>query len=55
MIFHCAGATGRTIHDAIGLGVGQFIVDSESDGHAMLGACADRPQPVLVDVTSGAP
>lgn len=54
MIFHCAGATGRTIHDAIGLGVGQFIVDSESAA-AMLGACADRPQPVLVDVTSGAP
>lgn len=54
MIFHCAGATGRTIHDAIGLGVGQFIVDSES-AVAMLGACADRPQHVLVDVTSGAP
>jgi diaminopimelate decarboxylase len=54
MIFHCAGATGRTIHDAIGLGVGQFIVDSESAA-AMLGACADRPQHVLVDVTSGAP
>lgn len=54
MVFHCAGATGRTIHDAIGLGVGQFIVDSESAA-AMLGACADRPQQVLVDVTSGAP
>ena len=54
MIFHCAGATGRTIHDATGLGVGQFIVDSERAA-AMLGACADRPQQVLVDVTSGAP
>ncbi|HXA91190.1 MAG TPA: hypothetical protein VNW96_22040 [Mycobacterium sp.] len=54
MIFHCAPATGRTIHDATGLGVGQFIVDSESAA-AMLGACADRPQHVLVDVTSGAP
>jgi diaminopimelate decarboxylase len=54
MIFHCAGATGRTIHDAIGLGVGQFVVDSESAA-AMLGACADRPAQVLVDVTSGAP
>jgi diaminopimelate decarboxylase len=54
VIFHCAGATGRTIHDATGLGVGQFIVDSESAA-AMLGACADRPAHVLVDVTSGAP
>ena len=53
-IFHCAGATGKTIHDAIGLGVGQFIVDSES-AVAMLGACADRPAHVLVDVTSGPP
>lgn len=49
MIFHCAGATGRTIHDATGLGVGQFIVDSER-APAMLGACADRPQHLLVDV-----
>jgi diaminopimelate decarboxylase len=54
MIFHCSGATGRTIYEAIALGVGQFIVDSERAA-AMLGACADRPTRVLVDVTSGAP
>ncbi|MBV9512889.1 MAG: hypothetical protein JO280_02425 [Mycobacteriaceae bacterium] len=54
VFFHCAGATGRTIHEVIGLGVGQFVVDSERAA-AMLGACADRPERVLVDVTSGAP
>jgi len=54
VIFHCASATGRTLYDALSLGVGQFIVDSENAA-AMLGACAERPQHVLVDVTSGAP
>lgn len=50
VMFHCNGATGHTITDALGLGIGQFIIDSEN-GAVMLGACADRPQRVLVDVT----
>ena len=54
VILHCTGATGRTLYDALSLGVGQFIVDSEN-GATMLGACAQRSQQVLVDVTSGAP
>jgi Pyridoxal-dependent decarboxylase, pyridoxal binding domain len=54
IMFHCNGATGHTIHDTARLGVGQFIVDSESSA-VMLGACADRPQHVLVDVTGGEP
>jgi diaminopimelate decarboxylase len=54
VILHCTGATGRTLYDALSLGVGQFIVDSQNTA-AMLGACAQRPQHVLVDVTSGAP
>ena len=54
VILHCTGATGRTLYDALSLGIGQFIVDSENTA-AMLGACAQRPQHVLVDVTSGAP
>jgi diaminopimelate decarboxylase len=52
VIFHCTGATGRVITDALGAGVGKFIVDSES-GVVMLGACADRPLDVRVDVTGG--
>jgi diaminopimelate decarboxylase len=52
VIFHCNNATGRTITDALSVGIGQFIVDSES-GVVMLGACADRPHDVLVDVTGG--
>ena len=54
VILHCANATGRILYDALSLGVGQFIVDSENAA-AMLGACAQRSQRVLVDVTSGAP
>jgi diaminopimelate decarboxylase len=54
VILHCTGATGRTLYDALSLGVGQFIVDSENAA-AMLGACAHQTQHVLVDVTSGAP
>lgn len=50
VMFQCGNATGRTIHDAINLGIGQYIVDSES-AVAMLGACADQSQHVLVDVT----
>jgi Pyridoxal-dependent decarboxylase, pyridoxal binding domain len=50
VMFHCNSATGRTITDALSLGVGQFIVDSES-GVVMLGACAERPQHVLIEVT----
>ena len=52
VMFHCNSATGRTINDAVGLGIGQFIVDSQSAA-VMLGACADRPQHVLVDITCG--
>jgi diaminopimelate decarboxylase len=52
VIFHCNNATGRTITDALSVGIGRFIVDSES-GVVMLGACADRPHDVLVDVTGG--
>lgn len=50
VILHCNGATGRTISDAIRLGVGQFIVDGARSA-AMLAACADDPQHVVVDVT----
>jgi hypothetical protein len=52
VMFHCANATGRTINDAITLGIGQFILDSPKAA-AMAGACADQPQNVLVDVTDG--
>ena len=52
VMFHCANATGRTINDATILGVGQFILDSPR-GAAMVGACAEQPQNVLVDVTGG--
>ena len=48
VILHCNGATGRTISDAIRLGVGQFIVDNERSA-AMLAACADEPQHVVID------
>jgi hypothetical protein len=51
VIFHCGDARGRAIHEALELGVGQFIVDSHT-GVAMLAACAERPQSVLVDVSS---
>ncbi len=51
-MFHCANATGRTVNDAITLGIGKFILDSPSAA-AMVGACADQPQNVLVDVTDG--
>lgn len=50
VMFHCANATGRTMHDAMRVGIGQFIIDSERSA-VMLGACAERPQQVLVDVT----
>lgn len=52
VMFHCANATGRTINDAITLGIGQLILDSPR-GAAMAGACAEEPQNVLVDVTGG--
>jgi Pyridoxal-dependent decarboxylase, pyridoxal binding domain len=52
VIFHCRDATGRTITDALGVGIGQFIVDSESAA-VKLGACSERPQRVLIDVTCG--
>ena len=51
VVFRCAGAANSTISDGIGLGFGQFIVASHHDV-AMLGACAQRPQRVLVDVTT---
>jgi hypothetical protein len=50
MHFHCGEARGRAIHDAVGLGVGQFVLDSHT-GVAMLAACAERPQRVLVDIS----
>jgi diaminopimelate decarboxylase len=52
VMFHCNSATARTINDATSLGIGHFIVDSQSAA-VMLGACADRPQHLLVDVTCG--
>jgi hypothetical protein len=50
VIFHCNSATGRNLTDGIRLGIGQFIVDSERSA-AMLAACTEDPQHVLVDVT----
>jgi diaminopimelate decarboxylase len=50
VMFHCHGATGPTISRAIGLRIGQLIVDSES-ATVMVGACAEEPQHVLVEVT----
>ena len=52
VMFHCRSATGRTVTAALGLGIGMCIVDSESAA-VQLGACAERPQQVLVDVTGG--
>jgi hypothetical protein len=52
VLFHCDNATGRTITDALDLGVGKFIVDSTRSA-VMLGACAERPQHVLVDASNG--
>ena len=52
VLFHCNGTAGRTLTDALGLGIGQFIVDSESAA-VKLGSCAERPQHVVVDVSGG--
>lgn len=52
VMFHCSNATGRTISDALRLGIGQFVVDSEMAA-VKLGACAEGPQHVLVDMTRG--
>lgn len=52
VMLHCANATGRTMHDAMRVGIGEFIIDSECSA-VMLAACAERPQRVLVDVTGG--
>jgi hypothetical protein len=52
VLFHCNTATGRTITDALDLGVGQFIVDTPRAA-VMLGACAEVRQHVLVDVACG--
>jgi diaminopimelate decarboxylase len=52
VLFHCSCAAGRTMTDALGLGIGQFIVDSESAA-VKLGSCAERPQHVVVDVSCG--
>lgn len=52
VLFHCSNATGRAMTDALGLGIGQFIVGSEIAA-VKLGACAERPQPGLVDLSCG--
>ena len=52
VVFRCAGAATGAISHAMSLGCGQFVVASQHDV-ATVGASAQRPQRVLVDVTTG--
>jgi hypothetical protein len=51
MVMHCADATARPIRLAVNAGVGRFVVHSGQQV-ALLASSAQRPQRVLVDVTT---
>ena len=51
IIMHDDGATAGPIRRAVNVGVGRFVISS-SQQIAVLASCAQRPQRVLIDVTT---
>jgi diaminopimelate decarboxylase len=51
LVMHCDGATARPIRLAVNAGVGRFVVSSRQQ-IALLASCAQRPQRLLVDVST---
>lgn len=51
IIMHDSGATTGPIRRAVNVGVGRFVIGS-SQQIAVLASCAQRPQRVLIDVTT---
>lgn len=50
MVFHCERAATGTVWNAVGVGVGRFIVGTERQ-MMLVSACAPERQSVLIDVT----
>lgn len=50
MVFHCERAPTGTVWNAVGVGVGRFIVGTERQ-MMLVSACAPERQSVLIDVT----
>ena len=51
IVMHDSGATAGPIRRAVNVGVGRFVIGS-SQQIAVLASCAQRPQRVLIDVTT---